>query len=110
MPSAWIALVFEPVALALIVVGVVISLTMGSLPSMTATMTVAVLVSGTGIPVSVDSVGYIRVGLVLLLIQKGLRIGSVLPKRLETRLEDGHRVLVIIGNDGPAHSSWLASY
>ncbi|KYH25044.1 tripartite tricarboxylate transporter TctA family protein [Halalkalicoccus paucihalophilus] len=40
-------LVFEPLALALIVVGVVIGLTMGSLPGMTATMTVAVLVSFT---------------------------------------------------------------
>lgn len=41
------ALVFEPIALALIVVGVLIGLTMGSLPGMTATMTVAVLVSFT---------------------------------------------------------------
>lgn len=41
------ALVFEPVALALIVIGVVVGITMGSLPGMTATMTVAVLVSFT---------------------------------------------------------------
>jgi putative tricarboxylic transport membrane protein len=40
-------LVFEPVALALIVIGVLVGLTMGSLPGMTATMTVAVLVSFT---------------------------------------------------------------
>lgn len=129
------ALVFEPVALALIVVGVVIGLTMGSLPGMTATMTVAVLVSFTfgrepvqgmlllGIdggrcmrgrsrrssserrgrrapprrcstdfhPVSVHSAGYVRVGSVTLLLQKCLRIGPVLPKRLKTGLENGHR-------------------
>lgn len=41
------ALVFEPIALALIVVGVLVGLTMGALPGMTATMTVAVLVSFT---------------------------------------------------------------
>ncbi len=38
---------FEPIALALIVIGVLVGLTMGSLPGMTATMTVAVLVSFT---------------------------------------------------------------
>lgn len=41
------ALVFQPFALALIVGGVLIGMTMGSLPGMTATMTVAVLVSFT---------------------------------------------------------------
>lgn len=45
--SAGFALIFEPVALTLIVVGVLVGLTMGSLPGMTATMTVAVLVSFT---------------------------------------------------------------
>ena len=68
--GAWIALAFEPVELALIVVGVVIGLTMGSLPGMTATMTVAVPVSGAGTPVSVHSAGYVRVGSVTLLIQQ----------------------------------------
>ncbi len=38
---------FQPFALALIVVGVLVGITMGSLPGMTATMTVAVLVSFT---------------------------------------------------------------
>ena len=45
--AAGAELVFEPVALTLIVVGVLVGLTMGSLPGMTATMTVAVLVSFT---------------------------------------------------------------
>lgn len=45
--AAGAELVFEPVALAMIVIGVVVGLTMGSLPGMTATMTVAVLVSFT---------------------------------------------------------------
>lgn len=41
------ALVFQPMALALIVIGVTIGIVMGSIPGMTATMTVAVLVSFT---------------------------------------------------------------
>jgi putative tricarboxylic transport membrane protein len=41
------SLVFQPFALTLIVAGVLIGMTMGSLPGMTATMTVAVLVSFT---------------------------------------------------------------
>ncbi|WP_134672354.1 tripartite tricarboxylate transporter permease [Halorussus marinus] len=41
------AIVYQPFALALIVAGVLIGMTMGSLPGMTATMTVAVLVSFT---------------------------------------------------------------
>lgn len=40
-------LILEPFALSLIVIGVIVGLTMGSLPGMTATMTVAVLVSFT---------------------------------------------------------------
>ncbi|WP_264556285.1 tripartite tricarboxylate transporter permease [Halocatena marina] len=40
-------LVFQPFALTLIFVGVIVGITMGSLPGMTATMTVAVLVSFT---------------------------------------------------------------
>lgn len=42
-----IAIVFQPMPLLLITIGVVIGITMGSLPGMTATMTVAVLVSFT---------------------------------------------------------------
>jgi len=42
-----VAIVFQPFALSLIVAGVLIGMTMGSLPGMTATMTVAVLVSFT---------------------------------------------------------------
>jgi putative tricarboxylic transport membrane protein len=42
-----IALVFQPMALLLIVIGVFIGIAMGSIPGMTATMTVAVLVSFT---------------------------------------------------------------
>lgn len=41
------ALVFQPVAFALILIGVTIGIMMGSIPGMTATMTVAVLVSFT---------------------------------------------------------------
>ncbi len=41
------ALVFQPIPLALIVIGVLIGIAMGSIPGMTATMTVAVLVSFT---------------------------------------------------------------
>jgi len=42
-----VAIVFQPFAFGLIVLGVLIGMTMGSLPGMTATMTVAVLVSFT---------------------------------------------------------------
>ncbi|RKD95172.1 tripartite tricarboxylate transporter permease [Halopiger aswanensis] len=42
-----VALVFQPFAFALIVIGVCIGIVMGSIPGMTATMTVAVLVSFT---------------------------------------------------------------
>lgn len=42
-----VALVFQPFSLALIVIGVTIGILMGSIPGMTATMTVAVLVSFT---------------------------------------------------------------
>lgn len=45
--AAGAALVFQPLSLVLIAVGVLIGVTMGSLPGMTATMTVAVLVSFT---------------------------------------------------------------
>ena len=46
-------------------------------------------------PVSVHSTGYVRVGSVTLLLQKCLRIGPVLPKRLKTGLENGHRNAII---------------